>query len=219
MANVIIAHILEDAIVLWTDGAAGDEAYSRRNVFVVGNNCIALHDSVEAWLDQLDPVLSDNSLTALPADGLANALMPQLQALSNSISAMLGVAVAGFQPNGSCLLLGLHSSRNFGIRPFKPSIIGGLPACIWDYLQATLKGIPKTFDNVVDKLLLAGDAYHEIILSRRDLPKASAVAVLRNGQGLTWLSTEEVAERVARNGRRVHAMHQHLFRHLLEMGL
>lgn len=219
MANVLIAYTTEDAVVLWTDGALGDETYSRRNIVVVGSNCVALHDQVEAWLGQLSPILSDSALTALPANRLANALIPQLQTAAHTTPAPLGVVVAGFQPNGRPLLLGLHSGRNFEVLPFRPSVIGGLPPSIWNYLVSALRGVPNTFDNVVGKLLLAGDVYHEVVLSRTGSPKASAVAVLRNGEGLSWLSNEDVSERVARNGRRLHNFHQHLSRYLSETGL
>lgn len=219
MANVVIGHIVEDAVVLWTDGAFGDETYSHRNIVPVGNNCVAFHDGVEAWLGQLVPILSDTSLVSYPLNELADALVPQLQALRQSTPQHIGIVIIGFQPTGAPQLVGLHSGRNFDRRPFWPSIIGGVPACIWNYLVSTLRGIPNTFDNVVDKLLLTGDAYHEIVLSGAGSPRFSAVAVLRHQQGLSWLPTEELSERLARNGRRTHALHQNLARQFMELGL
>lgn len=218
MANAVIAHLVEDAVVLWTDGAFNDETYSHRNVVLVGNNCVALHDGVEDWLGQLVPILSDTSLASYPPNELVNALVPQLQALRQGVPQHIGVVVAGFQPNGAPQLVGLHSERNFDIRRFWPSVIGSLPPCIWNYLVETLSGIPNTFDNVVDKLLLAGDAYHDVVLSGAGLPKSSAVAVLRLEQGLTWLSADELYERLARNGRRTNALHQYLVRQFVEVG-
>lgn len=219
MANVVIGHVVEDTVVLWTDGAFGDETYSHRNVVPVGNKCVALHDNVEAWLGQLVPILSDTSLASYPLNELVNALVPQLQALRQSKPQHIGIVIAGFQPNGAPQLVGLHSERNFDRRPFWPFVIGGLPVCILNYLISTLRGIPNTFDNVVDKLLLAGDAYHETVLSKSGLPRFSAVAVLRLEQGLSWLPTEELSERLARNGRRTYALHQNLARQFMEIGL
>ena len=219
MANAVIAHLVEDAVVLWTDGAFNDETYSHRNVVLVGNNCVALHDGVEDWLGQLVPILSDTSLASYPLNELVNALVPQLQALRQSTPQHIGIVVAGFQPNGAPQLVGLHSGRNFDIRRFWPSVIGNLPPCIWNYLASTLSGIPNTFDNVVDKLLLAGDAYHDVVLSGAGLPKSSAVAVLRLEQGLSWMPTEELSERLARNVHRTYALNQHLVRKFIEVGL
>lgn len=219
MANVVIAYLAEDAVVLWTDGAFGDETYSHRNVVPIGNNCVALHGGVEAWLGQLVPIFSDTSLASYPLNELVNALVPQLQALRQSVPQHIGAVVAGFQPNGVPQLMGVHSERDFRILHFRPSVIGGLPPSIWNYLGSTLSGIPNTFDNVVDKLLLAGDAYHGIGLSAAGLPKSSAIAVLRPEQGLSWLPAEELSERLARNGRRTHALHQHLVRQFMEIGL
>lgn len=219
MANVVIAHLVEDAVVLWTDGAFNDETYSHRNIVPVGNNCVALHDGVEGWLGQLTPILSDASLAPHPLNELVDALVPQLQALRQGVPHSLGVVVAGFQPNGAPQLVGLHSERNFDIRRFWPSVIGGLPSCIWNYLASTLSGIPNTFDNVVDKLLLTGDAYHDVVLSGAGFPKSSAVAVLRLEQGLSWMPTEELSERLARNVHRTYTMNQYLVRKFIEVGL
>lgn len=219
MANTVIAHLVEDAVVLWTDGAFNDETYSHRNVVPVGNNCVALHDKVEDWLGQLVPILSDTSLASYPLNELVDALVPQLQALRQSVPQNIGVVVAGFQSQGAPQLVGLHSGRNFDIRRFSPSVIGNLPPCIWNYLVATLSGIPNTFDNVVDKLLLAGDAYHDVFLSGAGFPKSSAVAVLRFEQGLSWMPTEELSERLARNAHRTYALNQYLVREFIEAGL
>jgi len=219
LANAIIAGIVDDAIALWTDGTPSDEAYTRHNILTIGSNCVVLHDKVEAWLTQIASVLSDGSLATLPPDGLANELVSRLQALARSNQAELGVIVAGFQPNGTPILLGLHSGRDFSVRPFRPSVIGGVPPCIWNYIQSALRGIPGTVDNVVDKLLLAGNAYCDIISSRTGSPSASSVALFRNRQELSWLSREEVNERIGRNGQRVCALHQHLVGDLMEIGL
>ena len=216
MATVVIAHTVNNSILLWTDAAPADQAYSRRNVVEVGLHAVALHDDVDAWLPIIRPVLGDRSLRTMPVDQLATHLGQQLQGRAPDTDAYIGVIVAGFLPNGSPCLLGLHSGRDFQTLRFGPSVIGGLPPSLFEYLRASLQTIPQTFDNVADRLLMAGDVYYEVVLAQYGLPRGAAVAVLKPGQTLAWLPDLDIENRLAHNRRRLHALQLGITRYLLE---
>ena len=104
-------------------------------------------------------------------------------------------AVVGFLTNPFNITL-------LGVR-FWPSVIGNLPPCIWNYLVSTLSGIPNTFDNVVDKLLLEGHALEDLLLKIEerkavDFPDSKdfkSVAVIRKHISYRtskgWVFTED----------------------------
>jgi hypothetical protein len=101
MANVLIAHIVDNAIVLWTDANPGDENYSRRNFIPVGTQCIVLHDDFLPWLPAIRSILANSGLSALPADELADRLRQQLISLPSAPVNSFGLIIAGFVANGN----------------------------------------------------------------------------------------------------------------------
>ncbi len=83
MANALIAHIIDNAIVIWTDANPGDENYSRRNFIPLGTQCVVLHDDFLPWLPIIQPILTNPTLSGLPADQMADTLSQQLRNLPN----------------------------------------------------------------------------------------------------------------------------------------
>lgn len=218
MGSVVIALITDNDIILWTDSTPGDAAFSRRNVLNVSGNVVALHDQVDAWLPTVSPLLAQPALLNLPVDQLAQNLSQALSARAGTIQGDLGLIVGGFLADGGPAVFGLHSERNFGIRPFYPSVIGGLPPAIWNYLLSVFASTPQNQDNAIDILLMAGEFYHDIVLSRyRGGPKGSAIGILRRGQSISWLSDEEIEEGRARNARRLHTLQSLIGKSFLEL--
>lgn len=207
MANVLIAHIIDSAIVLWTDANPGDEDYSRRNFIPVGTQCVVLHDDLLPWLPIIQPILANPSLSALPADQLADTLSQQLRSLPSAPVNSFGLIIAGFVANGSPALLGLHSVRTYTITRYPTTVSAGVLPAIWNYLLSVLKTVPKTLDNVIDMCLIAGLAYREVQqFSTLAFAVGSTIAIVSPSQNLYWVPEAEVQQRQARNNRRLHAL-------------
>jgi hypothetical protein len=207
MANVLIAHIIDNEIVLWTDANPVDENYTRRNFFQVGNHCVVLHDDLVPWLSIIQPILANPTLSSLPADQLADAISQQLRSLSGGPINLFGLIIAGFVANGSPVLLGLHSAQAYvGIR-YPTSVSAGVIPAIWNYLISVLQTIPKTLDNVIDMCLIAGLAYREVQqFSGPAFSAGSAIAIVSQRQILYWVPEAEIQQRQAHNNRRLHAL-------------
>jgi hypothetical protein len=92
-----------------------------------------------------------------------------------------------------------------------------MPTAPWLYINAALPFLPQTRENVIDKLLIAGQIYAEVWLVNLGLPQQSAIAALESGGPLRWLSDAEIETRVARNGRRLLAVHTSLTRFFMEL--
>lgn len=203
MANVLIAHPVENTIVIWTDANPEDESYSRRNFIPVGRQCVVMHDDFLPWLPTMRSMLADPALSTSPADQLASTLSQQLTSLPNAPVNPLGVIIAGFFADGSPVLLGLHSIQTYAVTRFPASVSAGLAPAIWTYLASVLQTIPRTFDNVVDMCLIAGLAYREVHLLSAT---ASAIAVVSQSQSLYWMPYAEIQRRQTQNNHRLHAL-------------
>jgi hypothetical protein len=204
VANALITCAREDALIVWTDAKPADDAFTRRNVFAVGPHCVGLHDGVDAWLPIVRTVVEDESLASLPVDELADQLHQRLRGVASRPDDPLGVLVLGFLPTGRPGVFGIHSERDFEIKPGRFYLYGGpVPSPIMGYLIEMFRSLPSSFDDLVDQMLLAGDVCQHVLLRRLDFPAASAIASLRIGSGLTWLTDSDVLARRQRNALRL----------------
>lgn len=220
MANVLIAHIVQNAIVLWTDANPADANYSRRNFFQVGTQCVALHDDFLPWLPVIQPILANPDLIGLPADELADALSQQLRSLSSGPVNAFGLIIAGFVANGSPALLGLHSAQTFDITRYPISVCAGVPLAIWGYLSSVLQTIAENLDNVIDMCLIAGLAYQKVQRFAMGLgfsTLGSAIVLVSPRQELYWVPEAEIQQRQAYNDRRLHTLQASLTNQLQEL--
>jgi hypothetical protein len=219
VANVAIVNAaIGGAILVWTDTDRANPSVSRRNVFAVGHNLIAIHDMVDPWLPVVAPIFADPALAALPTvEALAPALAASLGTVAKVRSEPLGVIIAGFTASGAALGFGLRSETGFTPpNPIGEVVLGGLPSSVLDYVTTVLRPIPSTSVNVLDKLVLVGDIYGTAILARAGLPSDSDIARLERGVSLAWLAPGEVDQSRERNGKRLRALHLAMSRILSE---
>lgn len=217
MANFLIAYIVDNAIVLWTDATPGDENYSRQNFCPVGTQCVVLHDDWLPWFPIIRPILADSALSALPADQLADGLSQHLISLPNGPVNLFGLIIAGFSANGSPTLLGFHSLQTYTVKRYPITVSAGIPPAIWSYLVAVLQSIPRTLDDVINMCLIAGLAYREAHqFSASAFPVGSAIAIVSPSQNLYWVPEAEIQQRQAHNNRRLNALRLSLVNQLQE---
>lgn len=214
MANVVIAQIVENTIVIWTDADPANPNYSRRNFIEIGPQCLVLHDDFLPWLPIVQPLAADPTINTLPVDELANSVSSRLRGLPNAPQNPVGLIIAGFVSSGGPAIIGLHSANGFAPTRFPRTVSAGLPASIWNYLAAVLQTIPATRDNAIDMGLIAGLVYHSVVFSQADLPAGSATLIQSAGQNPYWIPDGEIMLRQAHNNRRLQALQGNLINQL-----
>lgn len=217
MASVIIAQIVENTVVIWTDANPADPNYARQNFIEIGSQCIVMHDDFLPWVSITQPFSTDPTLMTLPVDELANGISQRLQNLATAPQNRVGHIVAGFTRNGSAAIIGLHSINRFVPTRYFTSVCAGLPVSIWAYLASILQTIPVNRDNAIDMCLIAGLVYNRVVFSPMGLPAGSAIAILSPGQNPYWMSDAEITQRQTHNNRRLHSLQGHLINQLQEL--
>lgn len=220
MQKAVIAYCASDAIILWTELVRGQEEYWKRNVTSVGNSFLAFHDSVDAWLPTLKPFITRPNLAQLDLAGLVTQGQQYLVGLSPAQrpTQPLGVVIGGFDQMGRPSLMGLHSNRKFEPRPFYPSISGGLPSSIWDYLVSNMAHLMQTRDDIIDLLFLGGEMYQRV-LHQVGMPNLSGVGILQFNESLKWIERERMIDAMARNRQRLLVFQQRLAEGLRQLGV
>jgi hypothetical protein len=206
MANALIFYIVQNEIILWTDGDPSDQSYSRRNVIEIGSQCAVLCGDFVPWIPHINQFLTDPNITSMPCEQLANQLSVQCQNLPNKPNNNFGIIVAGFNTQGVAAILGNHSTRNFGIIPFS-TVVDGIPISIWNYLLSILQTIPENHDNVIDLMLIAGNLYIKEGLFRPfNHPAESTIVIMSKNSPPFWLPAAELSQRQEHNNRRLQAL-------------